>query len=276
VTSIGKYAFANCCDLKKLYITNLSSWCKIELPTPSSHPLNCNGGNIYISGSEKTDIVIPNDILSINNYAFLRCKNIINVIIPNSVTSIGECAFHGCIGLESIKLPDYLKIINNELFDNCHKLKSITIPASVEYIYQKAFADCYELKEVTALPETPPSSNDNSFYSYNIPLRIPKSSIELYKSTNPWNKFTNILPITNDVIKGDANNDNEVTISDAVGIVNFILGNPSIYFNSSAADVNQDGKVTITDAVSVVNIILNNGEATAPALKNEEEIKEPE
>ena len=41
-------------------------------------------------------------------------------------------------------------------------------------------------------------------------------------------------------------------------------------------DTNQDGKVTITDAVGVVNIILNNGEATAPALQDEEEIKEPE
>ena len=57
-------------------------------------------------------------------------------------------------------------------------------------------------------------------------------------------------------IKGDANGDGEVTITDAVAIVNKILGNASENFNESAADVNGDGVITITDAVGVVNIIL--------------------
>lgn len=58
--------------------------------------------------------------------------------------------------------------------------------------------------------------------------------------------------------KGDANGDGKVTITDAVAIVNYILGNASGSFNEAAADVNRDGEITITDAVGVVNIILNN------------------
>ena len=58
--------------------------------------------------------------------------------------------------------------------------------------------------------------------------------------------------------KGDANRDGSVTISDAVGVVNYILGNPSSDFNFYAADVNESDDVTISDAVGVVNIILNN------------------
>ena len=58
--------------------------------------------------------------------------------------------------------------------------------------------------------------------------------------------------------KGDANRDGSVTISDAVGVVNYILGNPSSDFNFYAADVNDSDDVTISDAVGVVNIILNN------------------
>lgn len=65
-------------------------------------------------------------------------------------------------------------------------------------------------------------------------------------------------------IKGDANGDGRVTITDAVAIVNKILGNESAGFNEAAADVSGDGKITITDAVGVVNIILSNG-AAAPA-----------
>ena len=78
-------------------------------------------------------------------------------------------------------------------------------------------------------------------------------------------------------IPGDANNDGKVTITDAVAIVNFILGNPSPDFNKAAANVNGDydddhnPKITITDAVGVVNIILNSG-TSAPQM----EMKEPE
>ena len=62
-------------------------------------------------------------------------------------------------------------------------------------------------------------------------------------------------PITEVYKSGDANGDGEVTINDAVGIVNNVLGNPSTNFNEPAADTNQDGKITITDAVGVVDIM---------------------
>ena len=82
-----------------------------------------------------------------------------------------------------------------------------------------------------------------------------------------------------DILIGDVNNDGKVTITDAVGIVNYILGNPSGNFNETAADVNHDGKITITDAVGVVNIILS-GEASAPKMELENvddiEATEPE
>ena len=58
------------------------------------------------------------------------------------------------------------------------------------------------------------------------------------------------------VVPGDANGDGMVTISDAVAIVNYILGKPlPAGFNEAAADMNGDGKVTITDAVMLVNMI---------------------
>ena len=54
---------------------------------------------------------------------------------------------------------------------------------------------------------------------------------------------------------GDANGDGVVTINDAVGIANSILGNQPAHFVFEAADVNGDGKVTISDAAGVVDII---------------------
>ncbi len=46
-------------------------------------------------------------------------------------------------------------------------------------------------------------------------------------------------------------------ITDVVAIVNYILGNPSAKFNEKAANVNRDMDISISDAVGVVNIILN-------------------
>ena len=46
-----------------------------------------------------------------------------------------------------------------------------------------------------------------------------------------------------------------MTINDAVGIANSILGNQPAHFVFEAADVNGDGKVTISDAAGVVDII---------------------
>jgi hypothetical protein len=71
-------------------------------------------------------------------------------------------------------------------------------------------------------------------------------------------------------VSGDGNCDGFVSITDAVAVVNFILGNPSAGFNFVAADVNGDGKVTITDAVAVVNIILEES-AAAPRMEQEDE-----
>ena len=63
-------------------------------------------------------------------------------------------------------------------------------------------------------------------------------------------------------VKGDANNDGKVTITDAVYVVNYVLQQPAADFHVKAADVNGDGNISITDAVMIVNIIL--GQTQAP------------
>ena len=66
-------------------------------------------------------------------------------------------------------------------------------------------------------------------------------------------------------ILGDVNDDEIVNITDAVGVVNTILGNEPASFVFDAADVVADGTINITDAIGVVNIILN-GQPTPTAL----------
>lgn len=64
------------------------------------------------------------------------------------------------------------------------------------------------------------------------------------------------IVVTN-VIKGDANGDREVNVSDIVEIVNYILDKPSNKFVETAADLNGDGEINVTDIVKVVSIIMS-------------------
>lgn len=59
-----------------------------------------------------------------------------------------------------------------------------------------------------------------------------------------------------DYISGDVNNDDLINVTDAIGIVNYILQQTPSVFVEGAADVNQDGIINVTDAISVVNKIL--------------------
>lgn len=57
---------------------------------------------------------------------------------------------------------------------------------------------------------------------------------------------------------GDVNNDGKISIVDATGIINFIIGGTTTGLNKDAADVNGDGKITIIDATLVIDKIVNN------------------
>ena len=67
-----------------------------------------------------------------------------------------------------------------------------------------------------------------------------------------------------DVLKGDVNNDGEITIIDVVSVINYVLGNEDSNFNKLAADMTGDGTVTIADVVGIINYILNDDSYAKP------------
>ena len=101
VTSIGDYAFHGCSGLTKVEISDLAAWCKISFGDFSANPLYY-AKHLYLNGSEIKDLVIPNSVTSIGDYAFYGCSGLTSVTIPNSVTSIGEDAFEYCSELKNL------------------------------------------------------------------------------------------------------------------------------------------------------------------------------
>ncbi len=142
ITSIGDEAFYDCISLKDIYYTgNVEGWCNISFGPWRSNPMYL-GENLYFDGELVTEIVIPDTVTQINDYAFYGCDNLTSVVIGDSVTSIGGWAFRDCANLTSVVIGDSVTSIGGSAFYNCDSLTSIVIPDGVTSIGHEAFRDC--------------------------------------------------------------------------------------------------------------------------------------
>ena len=105
VTTIGSSAFYNCSSLEKVFFSDLEAWCNIKFDGYSANPLHY-AHHLYLNDEEIKDLVIPNSVTSIGNYAFRGCSGLTSVVIPNSVTSIDSHAFGGCTSLNDLRFED--------------------------------------------------------------------------------------------------------------------------------------------------------------------------
>lgn len=145
INYIGQDAFAYCDSLKKVIVDDISSWCKVEFkynPLFYAHHLYCD------ENTEITELVIPNDITSICDYAFLGCSNLVSVYIPQRVTIIGKYAFAGCSSLVSVTIPNSVTTISEGAFDSCTSLANVSLPNSITNIEWGVFWRCHALASV--------------------------------------------------------------------------------------------------------------------------------
>ena len=98
---------------------------------------------------ELTSVVIPNSVENIGEYAFWKCRELTSMKIGNSVTNIDSGAFGGCSGLVSVIIPDSVENIDEYAFSGCSGLTSIMIGNLVTSIGRGAFEGCSELINVT-------------------------------------------------------------------------------------------------------------------------------
>ena len=151
VTSIGSSAFSYCRELEAVHITDVAAWCNIVFENEYSNPIIL-ANHIFLNKEELKELIIPDNITTINNYAFRNCYSIRSLSIGNGVNSIGISAFHGCDSITSVTIPNNVNAIGESAFYSCENLKSVTIPNSIVSISENAFAYCSGMTSLI-LPE---------------------------------------------------------------------------------------------------------------------------
>ena len=179
--NIGRGAFLDCKNLKTIHISDLKAWCEIKFEC-WGHPLSC-AESLLLNGEEIRNLVIPDGVSTISDYAFVNYKMLTSVTIPDSVTDIGSSAFLECSGLSAdaegfvivgtllvaykgsdtnVTIPEGVTGIGGSAFSGCSSLESVTIPDSVTSIGSSAFSGCSSLESVT-IPDSVTSIGSSAF-----------------------------------------------------------------------------------------------------------------
>lgn len=159
VVNIEKNAFYGC-NLKSVHVTNLASWYNIKFGNAYSNPLF--GASLYLKGEKVTELVIPNSVTTINDYAFYGCTGLISITIPNSVTSINNYTFYGCTELTTVSMENSVRLIGAGCFSSCKNLTNIILSNQLKYIEEMAFYFCEKLISIT-IPSSVKSIGSHAF-----------------------------------------------------------------------------------------------------------------
>lgn len=140
VSSVGANAFSGA-EVSKVITPSLEDWCNIEFANEVANPLHITG-KLWLAGetNEITDLVIPEGVENVKDYAFDNGVNFKTISLPNTLLTIGKNAFRGCSGIEELVLPNSLSAIGTAAFSGCESLRFLTLGASLP----ECNADCFE------------------------------------------------------------------------------------------------------------------------------------
>ena len=153
VTHIGSSAFSDVGnDWDTHYnISSIAAWCKIEMDGCLTEG-GKSGVTLYVDGQQVRDLVIPEGITKISQYAFYY-SGIQSVEIPNTVESIGRYAFYEC-SIGSLSIPNGVKEIGEQAF-YYNNLTSVEIPESLTNIGRSAFGGNRKMVSINVAENNP-------------------------------------------------------------------------------------------------------------------------
>lgn len=178
-----------------------------------------------------TGVTMPETIETIAAGAFLGCGKLVNALIPSGVTQIPEMAFDGCHELRYVVISDNVTSIGENAFNGCANVKDLTLGKNLLSVGKNSLpSPSRTLYHRRARPYV--FYNDEMVghrYSTCV-LYIPKGTLQLFSITSPWNGYMRMEEFdtgdspTPSPVKGDLNEDGEVSVADLTMLAGIIMG----------------------------------------------------
>jgi len=260
VTSIGGSAFMNCSGLTSIEIPNSVSsigddafyGCYGLTSVTIGNSVTSIGGSAFMNCSGLTSIEIPNSVSSIGESAFKNCDGLTSVTIGNGIKSIGNNAFFRCTQLTDFYcFAESVPTTGSDVFfDSNLNHAKLHVPASSVNLYSNTepwsgFSEIIEAQEKCATP-TISFKNGKTYFecetpdvTYHYSITSPKImtnlgddvkvdlsySLQVYASKDGYlDSDTATQDINIRGLKGDVNDDGDVTAQDASLILQKVAG----------------------------------------------------
>ncbi len=186
ITESSSTAFAGCSSLSQVNISDLAAWCAIDFSgNADGNPLSW-AHHLYLNGTKVVNLVIPEGVKKVSQFAFFSNYDLRSVIIASSVTSIEWGAFGSCLNLSTVTLGSGLTSIDQHAFSY--------VPLSDIY--------CRGTRPATLAAANVFDNEVNMVYS-TATLHVPASYVSNYQSANYWQNFTNVEPIYYDFVSNN-------------------------------------------------------------------------
>ena len=230
LTRIGYAAFNGCTSLTRVYYGGtVAQWCAVDFgwwncnPTAFAH-------HLYIGGQEVINLVVPEGVTSIGQYAFYWLSSLTSVTLPSTLDTVGQEAFTECSGLVRVNytgmVADWCNIgfanawncnplsFAHNLYIGGSKVTDLVIPEGVTAIKPYAF---YGLQGLTSveLPEGLQSIGSYAFddvwvNSHTIPSTVTtigewalRGNTFYFNAANCTNLAVNAMPDLGHLVVGE-------------------------------------------------------------------------
>ena len=267
LTTLGENVFGDCISLQTFAVENGNTAFSVE----NDVLLNAEKTTLFCYPPAKTGTTysVPNTVTEIAPYAFASAADLTDVTLPTGLQTIGAWAFSQT-KLTSITIPNTVTTIGSYAFCNAASLKQVQLPNSLQELQAAAFWGCSSLEQVTlpnTLQEIPISEVFQGMFQKITVACYQNSYAETYfqkiissdNSQGRESRYTLQTMETPTILKGDANQDGEVNVEDAVFVLQYYAkkaaGNPvsvteAVYQAMNVDD--SDDQIDVSDAVKIL------------------------